>query len=293
MPGIIITPGTFNPPATPIQTNAAVQFPRTKVKTLMKPWQQQQWSTRSSAAKPSYPVVYSSRVFMAPGSDVGEIKVKFEGPFNSLQPGFEVRGARWTENTIYEVTGTADNGYTANAPQIYTAGDPIAFGYHELYQGADYLSYNSMPFYLNYEVDVTGIDDDGVYEVQLIDGHTVGDPIVEGEVILRLPLSPGPPPGGGKHMLVNQALQFGIALLRNGAVFDRIIWEVWIEGEIRIYPINGEISETPQPSHREDLTMVDTLFGATASNPVSTQPTIPATSAYFRESYAREGFVTL
>lgn len=313
MPGIIITPGTFNPPASPAETNGVLTFPRKKVVTLRAPWMQQQWSTRRAApaVAPGFDCVYTYRDFMAAGMEFGQFIAGLDvESLDMTKTSFGVKDVRWSVDKSYDVVGASADAktYVANAtieflPQpvvgtpenpstAYPEIKPLDIGTHILEQGGSPLSYDRIPIYLTYDIDVVGTadDDEHEYTVAVNDYHSGGEE-PEGELLLIAHIEPGPPPTYERLMVIDETIDFSFILFRDGVPFDKVYFLVQVTGSVHIMPLDGGAVPTPQPSITSDEHCEETLYGATATNPIATQPTIKATIGYARESWAKEGKV--
>lgn len=318
MAGIIITPGTFNPPATPVETHGEYAFPRAVVQTLRKPWQQQQWSTRVVVGQPApgFPVTFVERDYMSFGRGYGLYTVQAELEYDAGITRFRTRGTRYTVDKLYDemVTGEGPpESYTAEAvilyeptPEMGTPEHPsgtfpgstgINIGTIVLEQGFSPLEYDNIPVYLSYGLAVEGTGDGATYTTRVLDGHSSGPTTLTGELLLRVTgIRGGLPSGWTENIItIDQVYTFTMILFRDGEIYDRIDMSVLLTGQVTVRALDGGVAQTPQPEILTDFICEETLYGGDtpAASALSRQPTIPATVGYRRSSIARQGDILL
>lgn len=291
MPDILITPGTFNPPATPGQAFGIYVFPKTPVRTLRK------WQQFSSAPAPAVvpvealPVVYSYSDFTSGAITVG-VEV---ATFDAVQPNFAAAGVRYLADATYVKTAhdaIAKTYSAVGSPPFAAGGDSIGVGLVEAEYGGDYaMPSNYFRVLLDFSLTVTGGGDGATYTLTTLDEDAPG--ATSGTIILAVAYPENPASNGYINQLIDTERTVTVTLLRNGQPFDRIYLLIPITGEVSFTLVPGAYGgDLGIPVVHSGRTWSDVLYGATAATAAVTAPSIPF-SGYVRESWASAGTITL
>ncbi len=294
MPGIIITPGTTNPPLTPVQIVVGYPFPKVPVQTIRK-WRQfnPRWVGGLEPVLVPLPVIYSYVDFITGDITVG---VDVE-TFDSSKPNFTTAGVRYVADALYLKTAQDAGGktYSAVGTPPYTAGGgSIEVGLVEAEYGGDFaMPSNHFRVLLEFALTVTGTGDGATYTTTLADGHPDAITTLTGTIWLIVPYPVDPASNGYINQEIDTEKYVTVSLRRNGVLFERIYLAIPINGEVSftLVPLSPGAS-LAIPEVDSELTWSDTLYGPTAATPAGGVPGIPY-SGYVRENWASEGEVTL
>jgi hypothetical protein len=293
MPGITITPGTFNPVGIPVQTMGIGYFPKTVVGTVRK-WQQfsPKWVGELEPIIIPLPVIYSTFDFTTGDLTVGVDVETFDASATS----FTTSGVRYVGDGSYIKTAH-DSGamtYSAVGTPPFAGGGSIDIGLVEAEYGGDFaMPSNHIRVLVEFSLTVSGTADGSFYSTSLVDYHP--DPVttLTGEIWLTVPYPVDPSTNGYINQDLDLVRNVVVTLLRDGTPFDRIYLAIPITGEVSFTLIPGTPgADLDIPVVDSGLAWSDTLYGATASGPAGSEPDIPYAS-YVRESWASEGEVTL
>lgn len=291
MPGIIITPGTFNPPAVPVQLVVGYPFPKVPVKTIRK-WRQFNPGAVGEAVVPSQPplpVVYSLFDYINGDITVGVDVETFDGS----QPNFTTAGVRYVADALYLKTAqdTGAKTYSAEVSPVFTGGAIVDFGTLAIEQGAAGVSWDRLTFELDYDINIVGDTDLAAYDFRMIDGTVDGSASQTGTALLTLAL-PSVPFEGGNYD-IDSTINILCRLRREGEDYDVIYAGIRVVGRLEFAALNGAVSPTPEPSPTSvPGVWDDTLYGAEAMATPVTEPDF-SYAVYVRESHAAQGTLTL
>lgn len=312
MSGIIITPGTFNPPATPAQAFGMYVFPKTPVATTRRGKTSYQFQSRPApppmVEDEGEAVIYFRRDFYT-----GDCIIMV-GSIQSSLATFTLAGGRYandgdhTPTDVFpDISGINDSGYVMNGSTAYLFADEgwtddradldigeVTFDPYLFDGGLYYFLRLSLP----YSVTVAAATGESVYAVQAY--QQTFDPPIQSGLSGAIPIDlAGYTPGsmGSVGGTVSVSTVVILELLRDGAVIDRVKVSINITGTVS--PSGGEEDAAAVETLEDAVTIVtapasltDTLYGADPVQPAVTAPDIPH-MGYARESYAIQGTITL
>lgn len=271
--GITIVPGTFNPPADPVELKGTVTWPERPVgaqKQIPMQWQSQPQAVESDDTS----VQYAERNFVT-GVRKFRDSTAPTGAEASAITNIIASGVRYVGDGIYSVASQSSGLWTCAA---VTEGNYTPTGLIELGSftiGAGGIVRIQIP----YVIALYGATDGAVYTLELEDWtgtHAVG---FTGYMEVQL-VGGSTEPGGTVE--VNTTAPFIFRLLRNGVAYDTI------EVRIPFHFLTTSVGTGGEYVHTESATFADNLFGPNFSAPFGTVPAVPFTS-YIRSSNANKG----
>lgn len=287
MPDILITPGTFNPPGTPVQVYLQPVYPKVPVKTLRK--RPPQWSTRfSTMAEPPVLVLdvnYTYADFITGDVTVGVITDSFDSGAANIT----LAGARYVADGLYAVTGfdSFAKQYSAvvDAPYVLSGSTQIDIGTIEVGgSGSGGLAFSSLLATVDYDLTLTGLTDGATYTTSVLGSTVPGDSSGTIEAGVAWPVNPAT--NGWIDQDIAGFPVIVIQLKRNGLAFDIIYLALEIVGVVHF------TTDTPvRPTVSTGETFSQTLHGPGAVPGAITPPSLPYTG-YARESVATQGTLT-
>lgn len=298
MSGIIITPGTFNPSATPQVTAGVWAFPRPRQVTLRKPGLSYQFATRRRAAGGGGPLpgimpIYAEYTYVSKHVDPWVRVGVPDAVFDSGKTHFTTAGLRYVPNGTWAKTGYGSflpsfesvKYYEGVSAPLYPAQSaPVHLGTIKLKENNAGGAGNAFYVDFNYMIALEGLVD-GAYSFVAHVG--AGDQTAtSGTVSIHNPL----PLAGwaGEPETFRSAVGGIFQLRRDGLVFDQI--SVSCEVEVTV---EFEEDWPDEPGHvSSGLTIVDTLYGAGAAITSVVPPSLPM-EVYSRASRMEQGEVTL
>ena len=286
MPPLIITPGTFNPPATPVENAGIYLFAKQPDVTLTRRPQQ---SSRSRVAGfpplPSLgiPVKYTLVDFLT-----GAITVGVDVPALDLsKPNFTATGATYVTNGLYVKTASNSGAktYSAVGTPIFTVsgGTGIDLGTVEIGgSGGGALAFNNFLVRLDYNIILVG--GSLPFESVIITPSTTPTELTG--VLETGVLIPGSPHlDGWGDRAFDQTGIITATLRSSSAPVDKVYLLVRFTGSIHF-----TTAAATRPTIVSGLTITERLYRDAPG--VITPPTIPY-AAYLRESFGRRGTLTL
>lgn len=293
MPGIIITPGTFNPPSVPVQLVVGYLFPKVPVKTIRK-WRQFNPGFVGEAVLPAVPlpVIYSLFDFITGDLTVG---VDVE-TFDAGQPNFTTAGVRYVADALYVKTAQDIPNKTYSAigtPPLLAGSDSINLGLVEAEYGGDFeMPSNGIRLLLDFNLTLAGLGGlDAFYNLSTLDDSAPG--AASGTLVLEVPYPVNPASNGYINQSLDLERNIEVTLFYDSVEVDRIYLTIRITGEVSFTLVPGSPGASLDiPEVDSGLTWADTLHGLAAGSPAGIEPNIPY-SGYVRESFAAEGTLTL
>jgi len=294
MAGIIITPGTTNPPVVPTQILAGYPFPKVPVKTIRK-WRQFNpgWVGELEPLAVPLPIGYSYFDFVT-----GDITVGVDvDTFDAGKPNFTTAGVRYVPDALYAKTAQDIGAKTYSAidstPPFPAGSDSIDIGLVEAQYGGDYaMPSNGIRVLLNFDLTLAGTGGAEIfYSLSTLDESDPG--ATSGTIVLPVPYPVNPVSNDFINQVIDTVRNVTVTLFYDGEPVDKIYLAIPITGEVSftIVPATPG-ADLDIPEVDSGMTWSDTLHGLTASAPAGTAPTIPY-SGYVRESWTSEGEITL
>lgn len=283
---LIITPGTFNPPATPVENAGIFIFPKVPDVTLNRRPQQ---SSRSRVAGfPPLPVLPLPVKYTLVDFLTGDITVGVDVPsLDTSKPNFTTIGASYVTNGLYAKTAT-DSGlktYSAVGTPIFTlaGGTGIDLGTVEIGgSGGGGLAFNNFLVRMNYNIILVG----GSLPFENVRIAPSTTPTELTGVLEHAVIIPGAPhlDGWGDREFDNNGI-ITATLREDGEPVDRVYILVRFTGTIHF-----TTAVASRPTIVSGLTLTERLYRDAPG--VITPPTIPY-AAYLRENFGRRGTLTL
>jgi hypothetical protein len=293
MPGIIITPGEFNPPGTPLQLVVGYPFSKVPVRTIRK-WRQFNpgWVGELEPPAVPLPVVYSYFDFITGDITVG---VDVE-TFDAGKPNFTTAGVRYVTDALYAKTAQDIGAKTYSAigiPPFLAGSDSISIGLVEAEYGGDFaMPSNHIRVLLDFNLTLAGTGGAEVfYSLSTLDESDPG--ATSGTIVLAVPYPVNPASNGYINQTIDTERNVTVTLFYDGEPVDRIYLTIPITGEVSftIVPATPG-ADLDIPEVDSGVTWSDTLHGLDSTAPAGTEPSIPY-SGYVRESWTSEGEITL
>lgn len=288
--GILITPGTFNAPNQPGAPSGVFTFPKIPEVTLNR-WEQAYTKTLQVAVLPGVKVTFSSVNYT---SGVAEINVA-QADFNSSKTTLNASGVRYLPNGEYTITskpvggrkyiiGQAIDPVAANTAPV-DLGTVIA----EYGQGAglrpSYTASTAVAIYFDLIVKAEGITEEPAATYKIF-GRLPNE--ASGRYSTSAKYNPSPEVNGYQDQILQGDFLFPIALTRNGAVFDRVAMRIPYKLRVIFKEIPANIFPKI-PEIISGITINETLYGKTATNPQPHIPTAHPFTVYLREMYGEQG----
>lgn len=282
MPGIIITPGTTNPPVTPVQLVAGYPFAKVPVRTIRK-WQQfhPRW-VGEAAPPPTLPRVNLRRDYFTGECEVRAIEVDpVSGATN-----IALSGTRYVPDGTYPATWDGSN-YVfeidpwSREPESIDLGEFSLPGY---YVTEEEGSFGGLFVSLNFEVTLAAAGDGADYEIEVQRagiGPVLGD---AGSLEFGIATVVGP---------FDETVTIDMRLTRNGTECDRVFCALRFIGSITDYYDAGEVATIDESRTIIDAgyALPEVLYGDESIIPVITGPELPIVG-YTRESISLGGIIT-
>ena len=287
MPGITITPGVFNPVATPAEVGRLLTFPRTVAATVPRRWMQ--FQTRGGAV-PEIPAPQVNSHFRDYFSGACMVKVPQELTPSSIN----VTGVRYVEDGTYSVSSSNISGGETflrfsvgpweRTQQVIALGDVDMIVHHVTGVGSRAYLFVQ----LNYAVSILAATDGAVYTVSVI---AAGETALGTSGTLDLGLT-GYFGSGAVGGAFDITYDIAINLLRDGNTFETVSARLKFTGNA--IPVTGDelapgadfSTNTPAPTG-----LAETLYGGDTIMPTITGPAIQL-QAYTRTSQAIQGTVS-
>lgn len=287
MPSILITPGTFNPPAAPVQSVGIVTFPKKPDVTLTRRPQQSSRS-RVTGFPPlpalPLPVKYTLVDFLS-----GDLTVGVDVPSLDLsKPNFTTAGVTYVADGLYVKTASDSvaKTYSAVGTPIFTlsGGTEIDLGTVEIESMlGPALGFNNFLVRLDHTINLTGASlpfDEVLIPLSTTPAALAG--IIELSVLI-----PGSPHlDGWGDRAFSQDVAVNASLLIGGQVRDKVYVLLRFTGNITFVAAGANV----RPTITTGLTLTERLYGSAPG--AITPPSIPY-AGYLRESFATRGTLTL